>query len=224
MLTFILAATLEIGVYYTFPAETITLHNRTGAVQIEKQGLNIETNIQKMLIEAQNLVNKEAFGERKAVELKPKFIKYWRVENPSAYHDKNRLHAIDLDLVWSDFIALTAAKENKSDVSLLLFSSDVVHFNKELGRKTRASGFHRLDMIVLANYDLANPATRYSLTLNHEIGHYFNLNHTDAEECKKIYYVMCAAISSYNTVFDKTLKKAWRDFYFARTGQRFQPR
>ena len=95
MLALLLAATLDIGIYYTFPA------------------LNIETDIKEMLKQAQNLINKEAFGKRGAVELKPKFIRYWHIENPPIYRYENIFYAIDLDKILPDFIALTNIKANQ---------------------------------------------------------------------------------------------------------------
>lgn len=219
MIVLLLTATLQIGVYYTFPAETIILHNRTSEVKIEKSGMDIKKTINELLKNTETTINREIFGSQKAIELKPVFIEYWRIENPPLVES-----AINIDEIWPLVEKLSPA--SSADFYLIIFANEIVSYNPYAKRFDKANGAARTispqlpnrlfgDMIVLGNFLSAQSKDD---TFRHELGHILGLKHTDCAALP----IMCPTSISGRKI-DEPYKKAWRDFYEARTGQRFQP-
>ncbi len=215
----LMAAQLNIGVYYTFPAETITLNNRAGEARIEKAGIDIKKAVNELLNNTEAVINKEVFGGRKAVELKAVFIEYWHIENPPLVGT-----AIDFDAAIS--LVEKLQHSPPPDLIIMIFAGEMVVYDPYEKRFDKASGAARMrsqkspnglygDIIGLANFFSAK---NKDATLRHELGHMFGLADTD---CSKL-IIMCGDGRSGRKI-DESYKKAWRDFYFARTGQRFKP-
>lgn len=219
MLALLLAATLNVGVYYTFPAENVLIHNKNDELKIEKYGFDVRKAVKDLLENAETTINKEVFGGQKAIELKPAFIEYWRIENPPIVE-----YATNIDEIWP--LVEKLYQPVSVDFYLILFANEIVLYNPYENGFEKANGAVRISLYKLPNHLFGDilvlgnfiSAKNKNDTFRHELGHILGLADTD---CKKL-IIMCGAGMS-NRKIDESYKQAWRDFYESRTGQKFQP-
>lgn len=172
-----------------------------------------------MLKNAETIINKEVFGGCNAIELRPVFIEYWHIENPPLVE-----FAINIDEIWPLVEKLRPA--SSVDFYVIIFANEIVSYNPHEKQFDQANGAARTisprlpnrlsgDMLSLGNFLSAKSKDD---TLLHELGHILGLDHSNCAQLS----IMCrAGISGRN--IDEAYKKAWRDFYEASAGQKFQP-
>lgn len=217
MISLLLAATLNIGVYYTAPNAALLLHNRYDKEQIEVVEKNIKTEIKNL----ERLINKEVFGEA-AVEFKIVFIEYWPIDNPPIYSGADVLYALDADEILE--MRKKIKDKNRADVFLTIFNHPLIRCYPNCEAKEKIvrqiDGIQWLQEIILTEFNKLSSKHMMGL-LAHEIGHYLNLDHPSRTACKAKMDIMCEEAQ---LIFGEAYKQAWRDFYYQKTGQRFQPR
>jgi len=225
MFALLLAATLNIGVYYTYPPESIVLHNANGKEIAVKTKIDIREAINAILNQAEAIINKEIFDNKSAIKFKLAFTKQWNIKNPPIYKDINIPHAVDVAKIWPLVDELERPAE--ADVYITLFRPALAYFDSKEGRMKGAAGVAYGNLYfgqqMALQIGLGTPASDGDVSLLlHELGHLLDQGHPSEKLCAETKIIMCPR-GRVSIVLDELYKKAWHDFYYQKTGQGFKP-
>lgn len=208
MLTLLLAATLNIGIYYTFPTEheAFIIHDRNGGVEIEKQvvKIDIRAKVEKLFRAAEKEINDQIFGGRQTIRLNPVFIEYWHDDHWPMYSDERIPNAVNVDKVWP---MLKEKKPQDADIYVVMFEKEMAYFEKSENKMKLAGWLFYKENKIAASGFLQSEEPHQSLL--HELGHWLGLKH---ENCSN-FTVMCAFRFPGFLDFSYAYKKAWLEFY-----------
>lgn len=227
MMALLLAATLQIGVYYTFPPEKIILHNRGGQMQIEISRSDTEKSSRDLLRSAEDAINRLVFGGEKAFEFKLAFAERWDAPVKPLFmllgaRGKIQLvNAQGIDALWPS--AKEPPRESNVDIYLTLLDISLIQIHSTMDGIAwfeQLCGYGGGRKVILANFELDKASD--TACLLHELGHVLNLDHTNPAVCEFNAFIMCR--QKKDIVFDNDYKNAWRELYRLKTGLIFEPR
>ena len=222
-----LALTIKVGAYNTIQQDTILLHNRGGEVKAEiiKGNHGVDPEIKDMLASAAETINSKIFSGRKVIKFELVFIRPAKLNYGNA-------DILPSGIVNSnDELLISILNQFSCDakISLCLMISEkhmrekfVIDGNSLIFKYT---GGVTDGLIKIVLFEFTHRSQRENeLIFLHEIGHILNLEHPLPEQCKIKPDIMCGAMEgSAPPIFGEEYKKAWRDFYYQHTGQRFEP-
>lgn len=225
----LLTLTIKVGVYHTIPQDTVLLHNRSGEVTTEKVkgGRSINLDIKNMLAETAEMINDKAFSGQKLIKFETAFI---RPTNLS-YGDAEILPSRIVKLKTGDQLlpALLEQFSCPENIDICLMVSDKRLRASYVGKDGMlvfqyiGGVTDELKKILIFDFPHRNLGEN-TLFLAHELGHILKQGHKNDKYCKSVNDIMCPSLKNQAVTFGDEYKKAWRDFYQARTGQRFEPR
>jgi len=220
-----LALTIKVGVYDTLPQDKVLLHNRGGEVKAEilKRNRGVDLEIKNLLANAAETINSKIFSGQKVVKFELVFTQQAKLNYGSA-------KILPSGIVESNdglLLSLLDQFSCNAQISLCLMVSEkhmreksVIDGNSLTFKYTNGVT-DSLTKILLFGF-MHRSRQETELILLHEIGHILNLEHPTQEQCKTKSNIMCRAIEeSAPPIFGDEYKKAWHDFYYQKTEQRF---
>lgn len=190
------------------------MHNREGKEIIVRSAVDMHEAITALLKQATRTINKDVFGGRDAIELKPAFINRLILENPPIYKDINIPYAIDVDKIWPLIEGLEHSA--KADIIITFFRPALAYFDEAEKLMKGAAGvaYGNLYAGRQIAMQITVPPSDYDVPiLLHELGHLLGMDHPDESFCARTKSISCPANWKDSIIMDEFSKKAWHNFY-----------
>ncbi|OGF62936.1 hypothetical protein A2926_02445 [Candidatus Giovannonibacteria bacterium RIFCSPLOWO2_01_FULL_44_40] len=206
----------------------------------------------KLISTAEADINIEIFRRHDAVKFKTAAITSLARLDSQVYSDKNTPKSLDLVLFRYLVLPTLPPKSKEIDLRIIFSSLPLVHcyevYETDRGSlyfgpvsigcgalkgrvATEIIGGQLIsdDTIIVGNIQSVinrDSEIKRANILSHELGHFVGIKtHADEDVCKQKPLIMCGTSGkdAKYIIFDESYKKAWRDFYYQKTGQRLEP-